>query len=244
MDRRDFCKTFMFLPLLSPTFDVSKKKQGAFELLLITSSPHRFITPVLKEIQKNGFLQGRHFTAINFHPQKEELIKVLSQNRWSQVQNPSQADLVFTFGRLLKPVPGSFTVIRGRKVLDIRLKRLLSLWQEMNKNQRPSCWLTAVSSPKRKPKLYRGSEASVYTDGQKVETLSLKKDCSKSFTTTRGQVNLLVEGGKARVVDSSCPQKICLHTPPIALEGERIICVPNHFLLEIKTHGSVDTVIG
>ncbi len=33
-------------------------------------------------------------------------------------------------------------------------------------------------------------------------------------------------------------------TPPVFLAGERIICAPNHFLLEIHGSHSIDTVIG
>jgi len=244
MDRRGFCKTFLFLPLLAPYFDISKKTQKDFELQLITSSPHEFIMPLLLEIQKFGLFQGHDFTTINFHPQKEELIKVLSQNHWTRVQNPCQADLVFTFGQLLKPVPGSFTLIRNEKVWDIRFKNLYPIWQEMNQNQLPSSWITVLSSNRRKLKLYRGHKASIYINGQKVEILSLKKDYSNSFTTRGGQVDVLVEDGQARVINSSCPKKICLHTPPISFEGERIICAPNHFLLEIESSRLVDTVIG
>jgi hypothetical protein len=242
MDRRGFCKILLLLPLFSPSFDISKKTRGDFELQLITSFPHKFITPLLQEIQKHGFLQGQNFTTINFHPQQADLTKALSGNQWKRVQSPSQADLVFAFSRLIKPVPGSFALIRNEKVWDIRFNRLLSIWKEMC--QAPSSWLTSISSPKRTRTLYRGNKASVYLNGQKVDTISLKKNYSKSFTTKGGQVDVLVEEGKARVADSPCPQKICLHTPPITFEGERIICVPNHFLLEIESHYSVDTAIG
>jgi hypothetical protein len=242
MDRRGFCKTFLLLPLLGSSFDLSKKMRGYIELQILASSPHKFIVPLLSEIQKHGLLQGQNFSTLSFHPQKAALVEALSQNRWTQVQNPSQADFVFDFFRLIKPAPGSFSLLRNKTVRDIRFKKLLSIWEELNRTS--SSWLTVVSSPQRKLKLHRGSKASVYIEGRKVENLSLKKDYSKSFTSTRGRVRVLVEDGKARVVDSTCPQKICIHTAPIALEGERIICVPNHFLLEVEAQNSVDTVIG
>ena len=47
------------------------------------------------------------------------------------------------------------------------------------------------------------------------------------------------------IVDQSCCRnKICVATAPVALAGERIICAPNHFLLEIEGTPFVDTVIG
>ncbi len=242
MDRRGFCKTFLFLPLFSSSFDLSKKIQGHVELQILASSPHRFIVPLLGEIQKYGLLQGQKFSARSFHPQKEALIEVLSQHRWTQVQNPSQADFVISFFRLIKPAPGSFSLVRNKTIWDIRFKKLLSIWEELNRT--PSSWLTVVSSPQRGFQPQRGSKASVYIEGRKVERLSLRNNYSKSFTSARGRVRVVVEDGKVRVIDSTCPQKICLHSAPIALEGERIICAPNHFLLEIEAHNSVDTVIG
>ncbi len=242
MDRRGFCKTFLSLPLFASSLDLSKKMPGHVELQILASSPHKFIVPLLGEIQKHGLLQGQSFSILSFHPQKSSLIKALSQSRWTQVQSPSQADFVFNFFRLIKPVSGSFSLVRNKKVWDIRFKKLLAIWEELNRAS--SSWLTVVSPPPRKLKLYRGRKASVYIEGRKVESFSLRRDYSKSFTSARGRVRVLVEDGKARVDDSTCPQKICLHTAPISLEGERIICVPNHFLLEVEAQNSVDTVIG
>ncbi|MGD8534841.1 MAG: NusG domain II-containing protein, partial [Candidatus Aminicenantes bacterium] len=44
--------------------------------------------------------------------------------------------------------------------------------------------------------------------------------------------------------EASCHQKICLSHPPVSQAGERVICAPNNFLLEIQGTGLVDTVIG
>jgi hypothetical protein len=53
-----------------------------------------------------------------------------------------------------------------------------------------------------------------------------------------------VESGSARVVESPCLHQICRNTPPISLSGERVICAPHHFLLEIQGPSGLDTVIG
>jgi len=244
MDRRYFCKTFLFMPFLSPLLNASTNTNSDLELQLITSSPHNVILPLLKEIQKTHMFRCRDFTVLNYFPQKEELIKVLSKNQWRYVLKPSQADFIITFCRLLNPTSPSFTLIKKDKVWDIRHKNLFSLWQEMNKNHQPSSWLTIVSFNRKKINLRRGSFASVYIDGKKVESLSLKNSYSKSFKTKRGKIDVLIEKGNARVVDSSCRKKICLNTSPVSLEGERIICAPNHFLLEIDSFHFIDTVIG
>jgi len=244
MDRRDFCKTFLSMPFLASLFGISKQRGRGFELQLISSSPHRFILPILEEVQKMHPFWSQNFTTVNYHPQQEELIKVLSKKHWKFVRTPSQAGLIFTFCRLLQPVLPSFTLIKNERAWDIRSKNLFSLWQEMNESHQPSSWLTIVSLDKKQLQFYRGTSASVYINGRKVERLSLKKSYSRSFTTHRGRIEVVVERGTAHIADSSCPQKICLHTPPVAYEGERIICVPNHFLLEIESYHSVDTAIG
>ncbi|NIM91188.1 MAG: hypothetical protein GTO17_09600 [Candidatus Aminicenantes bacterium] len=242
MDRRGFCKTFLFMPLFASSFDLLKKIRGHVELQILASSPDKYIVPLLGEIQKYGLLQGQNFSALSFQPQKAALIEALSQHRWVQVQNPSLADFVISFFRLSKPVPGSFSLVRNKTVWDIRFKKLLSIWEELNRTH--ASLLTVVSSSQRGLKLQRGSKASVYIEGRKVERLSLRNNYSKSFVSASGRVKVLVEDGRVRVIDSTCPQKICLHSAPIALEGERIICAPNHFLLEIEAQNSVDTVIG
>jgi len=38
----------------------------------------------------------------------------------------------------------------------------------------------------------------------------------------------------ARILDSDCPAKICVHTGWIRMPGETIVCLPNKILLEIQ----------
>lgn len=244
MDRRGFCKTFFLLPFLAPSLDVSRQTKKGVELQLLSSSPHKFIIPLLEEVRKAMLFPGNNFAILNHHPQEKELKRVLTDNHWNNVLHPSRADLVFTFCHLLKPVPSSFTLVKNDKVRDIRSNNLLLLWQDISRKHRPSSLLTVVSFNTRRPKLYLGEMASLYVDGKKIESLSLKKSCFKSFQTQRGKVDVMIDNQAARVVESSCRHKICLHTPPAGLEGERIICAPNHFLLEIESHHLVDTIIG
>jgi len=244
MDRRGFCKTFFLLPFLAPYLNVSGQTKRGFELQLISSSPHKLIIPLLEEFWGPMLFSGKNFTFLNSHPQEKELKRVLSQNNWNHVFYPSQADLIFSFLHLLKPVPPSFTLLKNDKVRDIRSKNLLSLWKEISTTQQPSSLLTVASFNKRRPHSNKGELASVYIDGKKIGLLPLKKSYSKIFRTHRGTVEMVIDNERARVVNSSCRHKICLHTPPAAIEGERIICAPNHFLLEIEPHHLVDTIIG
>ncbi|MFB0566442.1 MAG: NusG domain II-containing protein [Candidatus Aminicenantaceae bacterium] len=244
MDRRSFLKTLSLSPFISPLLSLANQSKEDFELHLIGSSPHNYILPILEEIQEGRFFWGKCFTTLNHHPQKEVLIKRLINNHWKYSRSRSQSDLTVAFGRLINPAPPSFTLIRDDKIWDIRSKNLLVLWKHINRSYQPSPWITIVSSNSTRLKLYRGNKVSVFTDGKKAESLSLNKPSSWVFTTSRGKIEISIEMGEVRVINSSCRNKICLYSAPVSLEGERIICAPNHFLLEIESQNHVDTAIG
>jgi hypothetical protein len=104
--------------------------------------------------------------------------------------------------------------------------------------------LTLASFKKRKSGISAGEFVSIYKDGRRIEMFPLKESLSKSFRAGRDKITVRLEGGKAWVSESSCRHKICLSSPPVSLAGERIICAPNHFLLEIQGRHSIDTSIG
>jgi hypothetical protein len=138
----------------------------------------------------------------------------------------------------------SFTLIREGKIWDIRSRKLYSLWREMNKNQRRSSCLTIASFKSTPSHPLSGKYVSVYKEGSKIEMISLEENVTRSYRTRGGKITLRVKDGKAWVPESSCRHKICLHSPSVSFAGERIICVPNHFLLEIKGSRYIDTSIG
>lgn len=45
---------------------------------------------------------------------------------------------------------------------------------------------------------------------------------------------LVVEGGQARVEDSTCPDLICQHHAPISRVGEAIICLPAQISVTVE----------
>ncbi len=48
-----------------------------------------------------------------------------------------------------------------------------------------------------------------------------------------GPTTIRIAGGKASIIDSSCPTKSCTLQRPIASSGQWIACLPNHVLLTI-----------
>lgn len=70
-------------------------------------------------------------------------------------------------------------------------------------------------------------------------------DDSREIDYSSGDVRIVVCMDKSGVwiKESSCPDKICLHTGKISHPGESIVCVPAGLLIEI-VGGETDYVIG
>ena len=48
-----------------------------------------------------------------------------------------------------------------------------------------------------------------------------------------GELVIVVENQRLRITDSSCPQKVCVHTGAISHRGEILVCAPNHVVVHI-----------
>jgi hypothetical protein len=244
MDRRNFFKMMLATPVLAPLFLSLKNTTNDLELLLIAEEPQMFLPLLLEQIQDYSSSAGHTFTFLNPHPKENGLTKILTEKGWRFVQEPASAHMVLSFRPLLNKTLPSFTLIRKGRIWDIRSPHVHSLWREMNKNHTPSSCLTIASLTTKTSIPSTGGSVSMYKEGQKIETLSLEKNRELSFKTQGGRITVQIASGKARVTESSCRHKICLYSPPVSLAGERIICAPNHFLLEIGRSTSIDTVIG
>lgn len=49
----------------------------------------------------------------------------------------------------------------------------------------------------------------------------------------QGESRLEVDGGRVRMVDSACPDKLCVRTGWISRPGESIVCLPNRVVIEV-----------
>jgi hypothetical protein len=244
MERRDFFKKLIVTPLLTPLFLAAKKKKSDCEVHLITDDIHVFLPLILEELHSYVPNNGHSFALLNSHPQENDLKRILSQRGLTYAPKPIQADLIISFSHLREKTPPSFTLIREGRIWDIRSRKLYSLWREMNKNQRPSSLLTIASFKNRQSHPFYGDFVSVYKDGREIEMISLGENVTKSYNARGGNITLSVKNGKTWISESPCRHKICLNSPPVSMAGERIICAPNHFLLEIKRSPYVDTSIG
>ena len=245
MDRRGFFKTMLAAPFVAPLLVSSSKEQSSCNVFLITDQPHDILPTLLSELQKEGILHGRSFGFQDpHHPLKEKMLNALSR-QWRYKRASFLADLTISFNLLRGCPPPSFTVVRYGRIWDVRTRRLYSLWEEMLRHHKPSSLLTALSlEGKRGASAHRGAFARIFLGGCEAERLPLNNNLDKSYSCRGGEVSVRVQNGQAWVVDSSCWQKICLHSSPASVQGDRIICAPNHFLLEIQGAGSIDTIIG
>ncbi len=243
MDRRDFFKSIFLTSLFTPLLLASKRSNSDAELYLISDSPHHVLPPLLQELKAQRLISGNSFSLHKPLPQQELLANALLSSGWTPVSQGEKAHMTLASSFLHSQAMPSFTLAREGKVWDLRTRTLRSLWTKMN-HQARSSRLTIVSFHARPAELSSGKAVSLYKDGKKIKTLSLRQNSTHSFRTKDGRITVGVKEGKARVEESSCRHKICVHCPPAAYAGERIICAPNQFMLLVDGPSSIDTIIG
>jgi len=137
----------------------------------------------------------------------------------------------------------SFTVLLNGRVIDLRRSQLASLWRRMQ-TESPSNRLTVIDFGRPQSSGRQGKEAIIKVDGQIIDRLPLNGSGTRHYPARGGQISVRVAQGAARVVSSSCARKICFSSPPVSSAGERIICAPHRFIMEIPGRGTWDTTTG
>jgi hypothetical protein len=87
----------------------------------------------------------------------------------------------------------------------------------------------------------QGTVAIVRVDGQVVATVDLtsRKPQTLHITGALGPLVILADGkGSIRVTESTCTDRICVHTIPARSPGDQIICVPNRMVITIEGAGA------
>ncbi len=243
MDRRDFFKTCFAVPLLTKLALPSNPTGGTTELYLIADSPQQYLPFLFGELHSYGLIPGSRFTFLNSHPHENNIKNALALNGYQQAPRASRATLSLSFTSLSQKTAPSFTLAKKGRVIDIRTRHLYDLWKKMNGLHVSSCLTTVTIHSNREPAL-PGREVSIFIDGKKADLLSLSENSLKTYRTQKGKISVVIEKGQAWVSESSCEHKICLSLPPAAHSGDRIVCAPGQFLLEIQRSRIIDTVIG
>lgn len=85
------------------------------------------------------------------------------------------------------------------------------------------------------------TRATVLVDREVVATLPLDRDVRKTVQGRRGPVVVEVAGGAVAVVESGCPQRICVAMGAKRRAGEIVACVPNALLVRVEGAADPDT---
>lgn len=81
-----------------------------------------------------------------------------------------------------------------------------------------------------------GEKAVIEVDNVPVQTVLLDPSVEKQILTVpgvRGDSIIEVDGQFIRMVDSACPDKICVHQGRKSQPGDAIVCLPNRVLIKI-----------
>ncbi len=76
-----------------------------------------------------------------------------------------------------------------------------------------------------------GKVAVVTMDDREVARLPL--DTQTEVTVADGYT-VVVEHNKAYMKTAPCPDRICVHTPPISRVGEAIVCLPGNVVITVE----------
>ena len=239
MDRRNFIKTFLSVPLTASFLKTSPSFPHK-DLFIIADDPRLFLPQLLHSLVPPR--PSLSFAFSNPHPHAESLSLLLENSGWIRLNDPSAADISFSSSFLSIPCRPSFTLIQNGKIRDIRSRKALSLWHRMASVPLSSL-LTTVSLRQRSSRI-RGRLVTVHVAGRPAERHPLRRNLARTVPARHGDLVLRIESGRAWVSESSCAHKVCRSHPPISLSGERIVCAPNRVLIQVSSPGSIDTSIG
>jgi len=243
MNRRRFLHTFVGIPIFTPLLLASKRSAQNCELYLISDHPHIYIYPLLETLQDSIGSHPKTFTVPDSHPCQEDLTQILIQKGWAPAEDSASSDLTISSSHLTRKACPSFSLVKNGRIWDIRSWKLNTLWQSMTKTTSPSSLVTVAAFSDQSYPLEDGHSVALFKDGSPIEHLPLKRNVTRRIPARQGPITVRVHEGRAWIARSPCRNKICISAPPISKAGQRIICAPNHFLLEIQGRG-IDTVIG
>ena len=83
-----------------------------------------------------------------------------------------------------------------------------------------------------------GGYVSVQTDGSAIMELPLGEDARLVLGEGEHTNTLVIENGPARVVEATCPDRICVNQGAVRYEGESIVCLPHKLIVSIEGGGS------
>ena len=243
MDRRHFLNMFLAAPALAPLLLAAKQTGYSGELYLISDEPQEFLPLLMAEFAPFQTATKKTFAFLTFHPREQLLRADMKKRGWKEEADSSRAHLTLSFDLLRHTSRPSFTMVQDGHIKDVRSHRLRALWDLMGQRSRSSS-LTTAGFRAGPPAQVQGKFAVIFQDGKRKARLPLNRTDHRTWQTQAGALSVQVDQGRAKIVQSPCRHQICQNTPPVSLSGERIICAPSHFFLEIQGAPGLDTVIG
>ena len=80
----------------------------------------------------------------------------------------------------------------------------------------------------------RGTQVTVYVDGEEVGRWSLEASVDEVIQTEAGSNRLVIKDGKAAITEADCPDAICIKQGQISRTGQTIVCLPHKLVIEVE----------
>ena len=81
---------------------------------------------------------------------------------------------------------------------------------------------------------HAGGTVSVQMEGEVLFELPLGEDVRLVLGEGEHTNTLVIQDGKARVVEASCPDRICVGQGAIQYAGESIVCLPHKLVITVE----------
>lgn len=98
-----------------------------------------------------------------------------------------------------------------------------------------------------KPLMQKAEAGSLFVDiqvdGKSVEKLDLEKDGLFEFQSAYGKNIVEIKDGRVHMYEADCKDQLCVHQGYIFFSGQMIVCLPNHFVVEVKDKDTTQTEI-
>lgn len=79
----------------------------------------------------------------------------------------------------------------------------------------------------------QGAYAVVVVNGEETESYPLSVDVRVTIESDDAYNVLVIENNTAKIVDASCPDKLCVDQHEVSYNGETIVCLPNKTTVKI-----------
>ena len=88
-----------------------------------------------------------------------------------------------------------------------------------------------------------GTVANIYVDGQCICSIDLdnvKEQEVFTVTCEAGYNEVCVEPGRICMIDSDCPDQICVNSGWLAASAAPIVCLPHHVVIQLEKTAASD----